>query len=468
MEGRKRHCWECLRRSLVCDFQVPGCKRCAASKTNCPGYGETPPVRVKWLAPGQVNSRQYKGKNRQKIGKARCESTRSESTADTQILAVPSFELQTEAHAQVQAFEYFNACIYPIQAQVLQLGTNRNVYKIPAAVFQRGLAAPDHIRLGLVYMMLSHRINQTAGHPDSKALAKTLYHYRGLMIHIHSLNDDISVTQKRASNMVLTGILVLLLADTQQGISQNWRYHIEGARRLIMLRGGIHQVAISYGALPMILSFIFLVVTADTSSPASNLLVQTLPIEELYSMLERYGGNGYAFQMCPTSLFVEIAKINYIRARASKSEMVEEGDLRKDACEALRRIYDFSFEEWANINGHLKEAHNLFFSILQSAVALYCISSLQTLGGLPPGSTLLLSNGYMEREILYGLLGKAFNPASAFRITGYLLWPLIVLGVQAVDGGADMRTFVRKSLTDLSAYWGTHSPLAAKEVLENF
>ena len=43
-----------------------------------------------------------------------------------------------------------------------------------------------------------------------------------------------------------------------------------------------------------------------------------------------------------------------------------------------------------------------------------------------------------------------------------------MLGVQAVDGGADMRTFVREHLVNLSTVSGTYGPLAAKEVLESF
>lgn len=114
-EDQKRHCWECLRRRLVCDFQVPGCKRCAASGVDCPGYSKIPPLRVKWLAPGKVKSRQGKGTgtNRQNKGRAGLESAslkssrgRSASSDDTQEVAIPRFELKTEFHALVESLEY--------------------------------------------------------------------------------------------------------------------------------------------------------------------------------------------------------------------------------------------------------------------------------------------------------------------------------------------------------------------------
>lgn len=210
-----------------------------------------------------------------------------------------------------------------------------------------------------------------------------------------------------------------------------------------------------------------LVVTADTSSPASDLFVENLHTDEVYLLLKQYGGNGYAFQMCPPPLFAEVIKINLIRARASKAGLLGEHDLWREACEVLHRIYGFSSEEWAEANERFDTDSKLSINISRSAVALYCISSLGSLGVLPPDPS-LDNNCYMETRILHGLLSKALNPLSSFGTNGYVLWPLVVLGVQAVDGGADMRTFVRKHLINLSTVSGTYGPLAAKEVLESF
>lgn len=125
VEARKHHCWECLQRRLVCDFQVPGCKRCAGSGVDCPGYGETPPIRVKWVAPGKVKSRQRNGQrngssNRQKnsrassgsvstgISKGGLESSEAESgpSDESQGLAVPRFHLKTDHHALLDSVQY--------------------------------------------------------------------------------------------------------------------------------------------------------------------------------------------------------------------------------------------------------------------------------------------------------------------------------------------------------------------------
>ncbi|KAL2823284.1 C6 zinc finger domain-containing protein [Aspergillus cavernicola] len=481
VETRKRHCWECLRRRLVCDFQVPGCKRCAASRIDCPGYGETPPLRVKWLAPGKVKSRQRKApSNRQKKGRASSESanseesrpetskgslefssTGSESSDDMHSVAIPRSNLKTDYHALIDSLQYFNSCMYPQLADSLRWGTNTNIYKISPTVFQLGLTRPTHLQLGLICLTLSHRMNQTGHDPNSKSLENTFYRYRGLMIR--SLNDDISIPNKRNGDIILAGILTLLMADAQQGISQHWRCHIEGVRRLIILRGGMHRLVISPGVLPIVLSFIHVVVTADTSSPASDMLVEGLDLEELYLMVKQYGGNGYGFQMCPTPLFAEIVKINHIRNRISKPNCTNEDDFQKNAYEVLRRVYNFSPAAWIESNEYLTEESRLIVDIYQSAVALYCMSSLQSIGALPP-DPLLRNNCDMERRILHGLLERALRQ----RPHGYTFWPLMVLGVRAVDGGPALRAFVRENMIDLSASSGTYSPLAAKEILGRF
>lgn len=474
VEARKRHCWECLRRRLVCGFEVPGCERCAASGVDCPGYGETPPMRVKWLVPGTVKLRQRKDvSNRQKNSRAGSESTGSEKSPsessganscladDTRKVALPHPHLKTDYHALIDSVEYFNSCIYPQLANVLRLGTNANIYKLPLAMIQMGLTRPGHLQLGLVCLTLSHRMNQMGHDHDSKALRTTFFRYRGLMIR--SLNDDINLPNKRNGGIVLAGILTLLLADAQEGISHHWRYHIEGVRRLIISRGGMNRVVTTPGALPIVLSFVHLVVLSDTSSPGSDMLVERLDLEEVYLMVKCYGENGYGFQMCPSPLFAEIVKINHIRNQMSKLNGTDENDLHSDAREVLHRIYGFSPAAWIESNESLTDASKLIMDTYQSAVALYCMSSLQSAGALPP-NPFLKKNCDMERRILHGLIEQSL----AGRCHGYMLWPLLVLGVQAVNGGPSLRAFVREKMVSMSAACGTYAPLAAKRILENF
>lgn len=128
-------------------------------------------------------------------------------------------------------------------------------------------------------MTLSHRMNQMRNDPQSKSLAVTFYRYRGLVIR--SLRNDINQGHKRASDVVLAGIITLLLVDVslkcsmrnhppilnhillrkaQQGASPHWRYHMEGLQKLILLRGGIRSLARSARLTPLLHCFVWYVI----------------------------------------------------------------------------------------------------------------------------------------------------------------------------------------------------------------
>lgn len=76
------------------------------------------------------------------------------------------------------------------------------------------MVRPDYVRLGMVCMALTHRMNQERDNPGLNTLATTFFHFRGLIIR--SLNQDIGVAHKRTSNLVIAGILTLLIADVSR------------------------------------------------------------------------------------------------------------------------------------------------------------------------------------------------------------------------------------------------------------
>jgi hypothetical protein len=107
-EKRKKHCWECLRRRLVCDSTRSGCKRCSASGVPCPGYGETKPSRLKWLAPGRVTSQNRRAKDAVSYG---LQDDNSDSVTDVgSLIIVPRFQMRTEQCDLAQAIGYCKFC----------------------------------------------------------------------------------------------------------------------------------------------------------------------------------------------------------------------------------------------------------------------------------------------------------------------------------------------------------------------
>lgn len=203
----------------------------------------------------------------------------------------------------------------------------------------------------------------------------------------------------------------------------------------------------------------------DTSSPASDLALAPAHLEELDFVIEHYGNRLFAFQGLPTSLFAEIIKINHLRMRVAKHIPVGEEDLTYEAYEILNRIESFSPEQWTESKPSSKrEEWMLLGKVHRAAVALYCIHSLQ--------SVLVLPHIPLYREIcgahgrnLHNLLKQAMSSQSTKL---FMLWPLIMLGVEAVKGGVAMRSFVQWQLPELSRGTGMLAPLTAKDVLKRF
>lgn len=104
-----------------------------------------------------------------------------------------------------------NTCIYQDLIHIHELGPNPYIYPISSTHLQSATAFPDYLRLGLVCMTLSHRINRIRYDPQCKPLIELFYRYRGLIIC--SLSEDIDVESKWMGDVVIAGIITLLLAD---------------------------------------------------------------------------------------------------------------------------------------------------------------------------------------------------------------------------------------------------------------
>lgn len=182
-------------------------------------------------------------------------------------------------------------------------------------------------------------------------------------------------------------------------------------------------------------------------------------------VIEQHGSNPFAFQGFPTELFAEVIKINYLRMQASKQLAMEADDLAYEANEILNRLQRFSPERWADTKpSQSREAWVLLGMLRRAASILYCICSLQSVSVLPV-SPFYRDLCELHRQNLHLLLQRAIL-MPPLKLS--MLWPLLVLGVSAVHGPADMRGFVRFQLPEISKYTGMLAPLTAKNVLERF
>ncbi len=184
----------------------------------------------------------------------------------------------------------------------------------------------------------------------------------------------------------------------------------------------------------------------------------TEDITGIYSLI-------FPYTLCPPELFTEMLMISQLRAKASASILLcnFDPDHVLEANDMLARIEAFSAEDWAQpgpmFNDWLRVG-----KVYKSAVALYATLSLRSLIVLPQTPSLL------DSQTAYGdvLLSNIRTALKSPRIAKFMVWPLIVAGVEAIDRGEATRNWIEASLEDLSRMTGTSSPIKACSILKRY
>ncbi|KAH7025168.1 uncharacterized protein B0I36DRAFT_166353 [Microdochium trichocladiopsis] len=472
---RKRHCWECRHRSLVCDSARPGCRRCATAGMACPGYSGVKPSRYKWLAPGTVAARPWK-RQRQETAPAPTASARRDAQptgARQSPGALPLHVLPIES-IMFEAAQYFNTRIYTGLLPLTELISNPHVYPISDAMLDRAQTRPQYLQLGVVCMALGHYMAQLADASKPAALIERFYTYRGMAIR--ALNSALDHDQKATHDILLIGVMSHLLLDAQQGLPVTWRWHLQGLEKLMALRGGIAEISRAPGLEPFLVSVLSIGVIGNTTSPASDLTLADVHMDAIDYIIGCTATS--PFHMCPPSLFANIVRINHIRHQMTcLSPSSPAQTLYHDAGAVLSHIIGFDVAAWVFSKPAAKKPPlwQLVGRFFKGATCLYCILSLQDLVGVLSKSQLVPFNTLdtFVEQLSVDLAEAVQIPA----IRQFTLWPLIVLGVAAgnchrsSDTNAavtDVRAFVSAQLVGLSRDVGTFSPLVAKGVLERF
>lgn len=207
-------------------------------------------------------------------------------------------------------------------------------------------------------------------------------------------------------------------------------------------------------------------VISNTACPASDLVATDWHLAASDLVLELYGSTVGIFQLCPPALFTAIIQLSHLRLRATQQEhqSIDAENLAEEGHEILNRVHNFSPAHWAQSKPSLQEDWVLVGTIYQCAVALYCVSSLQSLSVFPPTPELRALCEAHGRTLRLRLSSGLASP----KTSRFLLWPLVLLGVEAVHGDAEMRGFVVAQLQLLSRDVGTFVPITAKNVLQSF
>lgn len=147
---------------------------------------------------------------------------------------------------------------------------------------------------------------------------------------------------------------------------------------------------------------------------------------------------------CPCFLFLEIARVNQLRLSpvSHSSRVATEG--------ILKRTSDFLPENWAASKDENEEKWLIIARVYKSAVAIYCIASLQNLSILSK-TTKLENMRCAHATRLFQFLAKAFASSVLERC---VVWPTVVAGMEAVHSSQATRSFIANQLFEMSGVMG--------------
>jgi len=239
-----------------------------------------------------------------------------------------------------------------------------------------------------------------------------------------------------------------------------------------------------------------------TTSPNTKLDVTRNQVEMIDILPVLYGNGLDSCFPCPPGLFIEIIRVNHLRARLESAltssekqwTALPEADRLSAAMGILRRIKTYPVDQWATeiafhanfpppgvegsglmpgFGGWLSMAH-----IFQCAIAIYCICSLFSEAG--SSGRAVNSDEYSPDDIepfeswdvladarktcLTMLVRELRNVRDFPQLRKFVLWPLVVAGIASADEMT--KKFVLEELAWISRTVGIAAPLAAREFLQ--
>ncbi|KAK1453135.1 hypothetical protein CMEL01_04794 [Colletotrichum melonis] len=416
----KRRCWECQRRRLVCDSVKPVCNKCRASGIVCPGYDDRKPLT--WLAPGKITCRtRRKGRvadkdtATKKTMKKKPKLDSRGEIEDTEALTrsrnkyggelVFHSALRTDICDVFEAVQYFNDVFYPYTKSGHPPTSNVFIAEIPLKVVKYLPISIAHNLVGIVYHHRMHVQKEWKNDCPSILYAQhRMHHHRGLSIR--AINEDLANPKTQSSDVVLTGVILLLQSEINACITPQWRQHVDGLLAILACRGGARGWAMSEPyRQALLLSFMI----AEVSKKSMDKSTANAVAEDIVARIESFDGTD---------------------------------------CDSF-------YED--------RDHRDLIAAIFHSAVAVFCISSLQSVGALPRVHRLTMLRT-MHGNRLYSLMeGTRKHP----QLKKSVQWPLVVAGIEA-SVRVDKRRLVAELYLEQAKDIATPLPLHAKNVMRTF
>lgn len=179
-------------------------------------------------------------------------------------------------------------------------------------------------------------------------------------------------------------------------------------------------------------------------------------------MADLYGDGLFPVLLCPPYLFLGIIKVNHLRLHSTRAPIDE--STQSAALALLEHIGAFAPETWAESNVSARDEWALLGYIYQSAVALYCILSLQSISIFQSTRLLDATRVSHHSRLLQHPQKAVVDPI----LKKCMTWPLVVAGMGAIDADLKTRHFVDGQLFKMSRDLGTPVPLAARAMFKRF
>ncbi|KAH8198004.1 hypothetical protein TruAng_007829 [Truncatella angustata] len=501
-------CWTCFRGRVLCDGGFPACSTCKRHGVQCPGYdgaGDANVVRgdggdatLKVSTPESSASYEELG---MELAHFTSDHALKPTTTRSPVFHQPTPALYRKAQMIFEGLDYFNQMICP---DLVSLESHFNPYKVNLQGVDK---IPDIYVKVLVSVASFHRLMSVGPDPTpSSAL----------------IQKDTDVFQLRVE--ALQGLNEQLSSPDQQTSDATLLVHLEGARRIIQLRGGLKKIITVNPYFKPVLTFFMLIdVMGATTTPSSH---ADMPLACNMAM-KYWEVEPSVFQLiattcipCPDVLFRVLILVNYLRTvtfkenlrvrRQSGTKMAIEKVMSFSPAEYSARMQQFKGWSLSGKEVGFDTSHESPQTVSSSSPSLdkqsSADSSPATHSSPRSDGDLWLSVGVTYRastllytfhtlvfdceddasmllpdniqinvvdlrqetfEILYSAMVPVFaDPVSLHQIGKLIMWPLFILGMETDYRNVHVRSFVTSSFLTLSHVLGIMSPIGIINELE--
>ncbi|KAI1775129.1 fungal-specific transcription factor domain-containing protein [Hypoxylon cercidicola] len=344
---------------------------------------------------------------------------------------VPS--LYTEAQMIFDGLHYFNECV---SRDLISVSSHFNPFQIDIRQIDK---VPRVYTNLLVSAATLHKAMQgDISFVRSSAMVRgdqDLFKFR--IRALQDINYRISNPDLQTSDVTFMCVLCLLLSTMAQSAYTDWRAHLEGARRIIQLRGGLKKMISQNPFLkPLVVFFMIIDVVAATTTPSTHKYmaaatsmalhyweVETSIFQSILAISAPY----------PEDLFQSLILVNYLRSISGKPKLAS----RRQAGTrmVLAKILSFNPAEWA---ARMKG----FRGWKQTGDGVEFDTSQETRSSDPPTQPLSRTNDQSS------LCSPTDSPMTTFRsseISGSNLW----LSVGVIYRAAILLYTIRTLVLDL-------------------